>query len=86
MAVGFKDGTFSGYQETLMEKLIGIWNLMQILAYTIATPLAIFLIIRYMRLVGREKELKPIPPEYLPPEDISVLMSTYVLKNTIHSR
>ncbi len=80
VAVGFKSGIFSGYQETLMEKLIGIWNLMQILAYTIATPLAIFLIIRYMRLVGREKELKPIPPEYLPPEDISVLMSTYILK------
>ena len=80
VAVGFKSGTFSGYQETLMEKLIGIWHLMQILAYTIATPLAIFLIIRYRRLVGRDKELKPIPPEYLPPENISVLMSTYVLK------
>ncbi len=80
VAVGFKSGTFSGYQETLMEKLIGIWHLMQILAYTIATPLVIFLIIRYRRLVGRDKELKPIPPEYLPPEDISVLMSTYVLK------
>lgn len=80
VAVGFKSGTFSEYQETLMEKLIGIWHLMQILAYTIATPLTIFLIIRYRRLVGRDKELKPIPPEYLPPEDISVLMSTYVLK------
>ena len=80
VAVGFKSGTFSEYQETLMEKLIGIWHLMQILAYTIATPLVIFLIIRYRRLVGRDKELKPIPPEYLPPEDISVLMSTYVLK------
>ena len=80
VAVGFKSGTFSEYQETLMEKLIGIWHFMQILAYTIATPLAIFLIIRYRRLVGRDKELKPIPPEYLPPEDISVLMSTYVLK------
>ena len=80
VAVGFKGGTFSGYQETLMEKLIGIWHFMQILAYTIATPLAVFLIIRYRRLVGRDKELKPIPPEYLPPEDISVLMSTYVLK------
>ena len=80
VAVGFKSGTFSGYQETLMEKLIGIWHLMQILAYTIATPLVIFLIIRYRRLVGRDKELKPIPPEYLPPEDISVLISTYVLK------
>lgn len=80
VAVGFKSGIFSRYQETLMEKLIGIWHLMQILAYTIATPLVIFLIIRYRRLVGRDKELKPIPPEYLPPEDISVLMSTYVLK------
>ena len=80
VAVGFKSGTFSEYQETLMEKLIGIWHLMQILAYTIATPLVIFLIIRYRRLVGRDKELKPIPPEYLPPEDISVLISTYVLK------
>ena len=80
VAVGFKSGTFPEYQETLMEKLIGIWHFMQILAYTIATPLAIFLIIRYRRLVGRDKELKPIPPEYLPPEDISVLISTYVLK------
>ncbi len=80
VAVGFKSGTFSEYQETLMEKLIGIWHLMQILAYTIATPLVVFLIIRYRRLVGRDKELKPIPPEYLPPENVSVLMSTYILK------
>ena len=80
VAVGFKSGTFSEYQETLMEKLIGIWHLMQILAYTIATPLIIFLIVRYRRLVGRDKELKPIPPEYLPPENVSVLMSTYILK------
>ena len=42
VAVGFKSGTFSRYQETLMEKLIGIWHLMQILAYTIATPLVVF--------------------------------------------
>ena len=80
VAVGFKSGTFSGYQETLMEKLIGIWHLMQILACEIATPLVVFLIIRYRRLVGRDKELKPIPPEYLPPENVSVLMSTYILK------
>ncbi|QWQ31622.1 hypothetical protein KOY49_01230 [Candidatus Minimicrobia vallesae] len=42
VAVGFKSGTFSEYQETLMEKLIGIWHLMQILAYTIAKTLADF--------------------------------------------
>ena len=35
---------------------------------------------RYRRLFGRKNELKPIPPEYLPPNQASVLASAYILK------
>ncbi len=35
---------------------------------------------RYRWLFGRKNELKPIPPEYLPPNQASVLASAYILK------
>ena len=80
MAVGFTSGTFTGYQETLSEKFIKIWAIVQ----TIASSLAVILMLlvwRYRRLFGRYSELKPIPPEYLPPNQASVMTSAYILKN-----
>ena len=81
MAVGFTSGTFTGYQETLSEKLIKIWATVQTIASSLAVILMLLLAWRYRRLFGRYSELKPIPPEYLPPNQASVLTSAYILKN-----
>ena len=81
MAVGFTGGTFAGYQETLIEKMIKIWSMVQVLASSLAVILMLLLSWRYRRLFGRHSELKPIPPEYLPPKQASVLTSAYILKN-----
>ncbi len=81
MAVGFTRGTFAGYQETLIEKMIKIWSMVQVLASSLAVILMLLLSWRYRRLFGRHSELKPIPPEYLPPKQASVLTSAYILKN-----
>ena len=81
MAVGFNSGTFTGYQETLSEKLIKIWATVQTIASSLAVILMLLLSWRYRRLFGRYRELKPIPPEYLPPKQASVLTSAYILKN-----
>ena len=81
MAVGFTSGTFAGYQETLSEKLIKIWAMVQTIASSLAVILMLLLGWRYKRLFGRHNELKPIPPEYLPPKQASVMTSAYILKN-----
>ena len=81
MAVGFNSGTFTGYQETLGEKLIKIWATVQTIASSLAVILMLLLVWRYKRLFGRHNELKPITPEYLPPKQASVLISAYILKN-----
>lgn len=81
MAVGFTSGTFTGYQETLSEKLIKIWAIVQTIASSLAVILMLLLAWRYRRLFGRYSELKPIPPEYLPPNQASVMTSAYILKN-----
>ena len=80
MAVGFNSGTFAGYQESLIERLIKIWAMVQIPASILAVILMIWCSWRYRRLFGRKNELKPIPPEYLPPNQASVLASAYILK------
>ncbi len=81
MAVGFTSGTFTRYQETLSEKLIKIWATVQTIASSLAVILMLLLAWRYRRLFGRYSELKPIPPEYLPPNQASVMTSAYILKN-----
>ena len=81
MAVGFTSGTFTGYQETLSEKLIKIWATVQTIVSSLAVILMLLLVWRYRRLFGRYRELKPIPPEYLPPKQASVMTSAYILKN-----
>ena len=81
MAVGFNSGTFTRYQETLSEKFIKIWATVQTIASSLAVILMLLLSLRYRRLFGRYRELKPIPPEYLPPKQASVITSAYILKN-----
>jgi hypothetical protein cdivTM7_00659 len=81
MAVGFNSSTFTGYQETLSEKLIKIWATVQTIASSLAVIVMLLLVWRYRRLFGRYRELKPIPPEYLPPKQASVMTSAYILKN-----
>ena len=81
MAVAFTSGTFTGYQETLSEKLLKIWATVQTIASSLAVILMLLLGWRYKRLFGRHNELKPIPPEYLPPKQASVMTSAYILKN-----
>ena len=80
MAVGFNSGTFAEYQELLVERLIKIWAMVQIPASILAVILMIWCGWRYRWLFGRKNELKPIPPEYLPPNQASVLASAYILK------
>ncbi len=81
IAVGFNVGTFAPYQMTLAEQLMSWWvNLLQATT-AIALGLAIMLSRAYSRSVGRDAELKPIVPEYLPPKDTSLTTSAMLLSS-----
>jgi len=80
MAVGFNSGAFAGYQETLSEKFIKIWSTVQAVVSSLTAVLILLLIWRYRRLFGRYSELKPIPPEYLPPKQASFGISVHMAR------
>ncbi len=80
MALGFESGTFAAYQKTLTEQLIEWWGLLQYLATALAVILLICLWSVWRYRVSRSKELATIVPEYLPPKEVSVLTSGYILR------
>ena len=80
VAVGFMPGTFAAYQMSFMEQLIDWWAKLQLVLLAVALILAGVIIVAYYRSVGRRKELEPIPPEYLPPKDVSVTTSARLVQ------
>ena len=72
IAVGFQPHTFAAYQQTIWERAVDIWGKVQLVAIAISIVLAIWLITRFNLVNERGGKLGPIPPEYIPPKDMSV--------------
>ena len=75
IAVGFRPGTFVGYQKSWLEVLAEWWTKLQIIviAPSIISGAIIMVVSNKMR--GRKKDVGTIAPEYLPPKGASVSMS-----------
>jgi len=76
LSIGFNPETFSPYVETMLEKLFRYWLVLQAALTLIAIALLIWAIVRFYNTINRLKEMKPIAPEYLPPKDYSVTLSS----------
>ncbi|MEI6755583.1 MAG: DUF2207 domain-containing protein, partial [bacterium] len=81
IAVGFQNGTFAKYKETLLEILLSVWFISQFVLIPIQILAVIVLIIMYRRHSNRTKEQKTIIPEYLPPANYSLTMAGSVISN-----
>ena len=83
-AVGFKAGTFSVYQPTAEERfweaVFIVWGIILALSSIAAIVIVIWISIFWHRTMGRIKGRGTIVPEYLPPKDASVLVSSQVMK------
>lgn len=79
VAVGFQKNTFAAYQPTLRERLVAIWGVLNIVGWIAAVVAILALFARYFSVTGRRKELGTIVPEYLPPSDASVTVSSQVI-------
>lgn len=82
VSLGFSAGTFIGYQQTPIEKLLAvlmpIWVVATILTSILAVVCMVWLIHRYSRVTDRRKELGTIVAEYLPPRGYSVLVASHI--------
>ncbi len=72
VAVGFKSGTFTEYQPSLMERLFSIWVIVTAVIGLIAVGIMIWLFVRWAAWSGRKKDVGTIVPEYLPPKGVSL--------------
>lgn len=79
MAIGFGAHTFVPYQPTIWEQIVAWWVKAQLVTLPVAVGVIIWLAVLYRRTSERRHELKPIPAEYLPPENASVTTAARVL-------
>lgn len=82
VAIGFEPNTFTPYQMTFAEMLFFWWIVIQFLTGPVAVIILLWLVIRYSHKSGRDKELGSIAPEYLPPSDASVTVSSQITRQT----
>lgn len=75
VALGFEPGTFKVYEPSLWEKIVQWWVVKEIIVVCLFPVILILLILSYFKWAGRKKELKPIAPEYIPPNDASVTVA-----------
>jgi uncharacterized membrane protein YgcG len=78
VAVGFTLGTFRGYEPSVWDRILGFWVLSLAVTSLLGLVAIVRLIILYNDVSNRNKELKPIAPEYIPPKDASVLVSAQI--------
>lgn len=81
MAIGFAPGTFAPYQQSMFEKIVIWWSIVQAFVTFIGVGCIIWLAVIYTKAMGRSRELNPIIPEYLPPSDASVVVSARLLNS-----
>lgn len=82
ISVGFKEGTFAEYKQSLIEKLIMYWRWIQWVSIPIAVIILIIASIKFRNISDRKKELGTIIPEYIPPANASVTVSANVVRSS----
>lgn len=79
LAVGFKPGTFAEFKMTPAMIFQQVWIYAQVVLTGLMVVLIVWLTVRYSRQTNRTPEQKPIAPEYLVPDDASVIVSAKLM-------
>ncbi|MBI3889050.1 DUF2207 domain-containing protein, partial [Candidatus Saccharibacteria bacterium] len=81
-AIGFKAGTFAVYQQTLAERLLGMWLISMVVTGIIGVLALFWIGMRYSQRSNRTNEIGAIVPEYIPPKNASILLSEQMSDGT----
>lgn len=80
IALGFSANTFAAYQKTLVEQLIFIWGILQAVLTVCVLGVVALIAKRFNHTINRSRELQPIVPEYLPPQNVSMIVAAKISK------
>jgi len=83
-AFGFTPGTFGRYTLSFWDALVMVWVFLQILSIPLAIALIVIFSVMYYRKSNRNRELQPVPAEYIPPKNASVIVSAQVSGRITH--
>lgn len=78
MAIGFASGTFAPYEMTLFERFAAVWRIVNIVTSAVGLAILAWLGSFVSRRALRTREIGTIVPEYLPPSNASVAVSSMV--------
>lgn len=81
IAVGFHEGTFSAYKQSLVERLAMYWQWLQIATIPMAIVMLVIAIVKFTAASNRKKELGTIIPEYIPPGNASVTVAANIIQS-----
>ncbi len=79
LAIGFQSGTFSPYEQSLLDKIINLWVGIQLATGVVGLGFFVALITRFVRRSRRSSEVGTVIPEYLPPSGASVSISSLLI-------
>ena len=82
LVAGFTPGTFRGYEPSLWDRIVTIWVASLFVTSLIGLIAIFWLTNRYNKASNRTSELKPIPTEYIPPKNTSVLTASQIGDDT----
>lgn len=81
IAVGFHEGTFSVYKQSLTERLSMYWQWLQLATIPMAIVILVIAIVKFIADSNRKKELGTIIPEYIPPTNASVTVAANIIQS-----
>lgn len=70
--IGFAPKTFAGYEKGIGEKILEFMAMVQAATVGIAMAAIAWISLKFSRLTSRNKEIGPVPAEFIPPKDLSV--------------
>lgn len=79
IAVGFQPHTFAEYKMSLAEKLFILWMIVTLASIPVVLIVVVLVLLRWGRDKNRKKDITVIVPEYIPPKDASVTLSSRVI-------
>lgn len=82
IALGFTLGTFREYEPSLWDRIVAVWIVLLIISSIVGFLAIFWLSFKYSRASNRTRELDPIPPEYVPPKEVSVLTAAQIGDDT----
>lgn len=83
LAFGFEPNAFAAYEPSFWDKFYTVWVVATIITSTIGFIIIIVLSVIATHRMRRTREVGPVPPQYIPSKEVSVLVAANVVASKV---